>query len=992
MYAELTGNCKKQRIKSLCGNTLGWKTEDMLKGLPGVMTLAAAFGQDLGSVSGTVTDTMKAFGMQAGDSARMVDVLAQASISTNTSLDMMGKALQGAAPAASTFGYSVEDTAMAVGMMSDAGIQGEAAGESLKNLMTHLSEPTKLVQNYMDQLSVSLKDSSGEMKPFGTILSELKSGFSGLSDAQKEEYASGLAGKDGMAGFLAMMKGSDEEFIRLKDAMENSEGAAQKLSDVRLDNLAGDVSLFKGAYGETQLEIYAEMSDEVRLIMQKVTSYITDFRQRVDEETPTVIRQSKTLAKGLEQSFGTIINIGDWFANHSALTKGSVVGVIGSLATFKVVDMGTNLVKSISTAIEAWPVLLLGLAVGGIAGIGTAIKETERQITKANLEQHFGNLSLSVKELNEAAIKTLGSGLFQTIEKFSDAADKSEEIYRSMQDNLNDIEKNNWKISLGIELDSEDTASYDLAIQNYLKGAQEYLNSKGYELNLAIDLVYGDSEEGQLLKNNSNSFYQKQKQKLREKNSNINSLLEKRATDGLTNDEEEKLKADQLESVKLVELITDSQNKADFEMLKLKITDPNLSDDSFVNYKQAILDYNNKAMDSIDEAYNTIMTSIISQKSSGTISQDDYDLQMKQTKQSYYGRKLNVLMNGYSALKNTITDRYGAEVDPVLSTIQKNISDEVNGIIDSNNISTPEAWQNAIETIYYDAMESTNSLGSSKGVLVTLFSGLEESEEEINKVINLYKESGGNITNADLLDAESSLTDTNSWRAVSGVDENMWKLIGDKISEDENLSIGIMAARNNGAIYNDEVIDTISNKYPNANNLALNLIETMKNQYIDSNVNGMPVPINYKSIEMYTDTGYLEDRPTVIKDNAGNLDDKKDAGEDYRQNSRQNYYDFLDTLSIQENVGNLIRETENLKNSYQSNNFQDIYNSMVSPEHQTLNEDNSIFSPVFSPTIYINGSNNPTGELTGAVRLTYDQFKYYLERYNHEQSRTTFRR
>jgi TP901 family phage tail tape measure protein len=100
--------------------------------------------------------------MQAGDSARMVDVLAQASISTNTSLDMMGKALQGAAPAASAFGYSVEDTAMAVGMMSDAGIQGEAAGETLKNLMTHLSEPTKLVQNYMDQLSVSLKDSSGD--------------------------------------------------------------------------------------------------------------------------------------------------------------------------------------------------------------------------------------------------------------------------------------------------------------------------------------------------------------------------------------------------------------------------------------------------------------------------------------------------------------------------------------------------------------------------------------------------------------------------------------------------------------------------------------------------------------------------------------------------------------------------------------------------------------------------------------------------------------
>lgn len=176
----------------------------MLKGLPGVISLAAAFGEDLGSVSGIVTDTIASFGMQAGDSARLIDVLAQASESSNTSLDMMGKAFQGAAPAATAFGYSMEDVAVAAGLMANVGIQGEEAGKSMDTILTNLSEPTKSMERYIQKLSVSLKDSAGEIKPLGELLEELRSGFSELADAQKEEYAAGIVGKAGMVGLLAM--------------------------------------------------------------------------------------------------------------------------------------------------------------------------------------------------------------------------------------------------------------------------------------------------------------------------------------------------------------------------------------------------------------------------------------------------------------------------------------------------------------------------------------------------------------------------------------------------------------------------------------------------------------------------------------------------------------------------------------------------------------------------------------------------------------------
>ena len=129
----------------------GWKTEDMLNGIEGIMSLAAASGEDLATTSDIVTDALTAFGMKASDAGHFSDVLAQASSNANTNVGMMGETFKYVAPVAGALGYTAEDTALAIGLMANAGIKGSSAGTALRSMMSRLTKPTKEVQSAMNR-------------------------------------------------------------------------------------------------------------------------------------------------------------------------------------------------------------------------------------------------------------------------------------------------------------------------------------------------------------------------------------------------------------------------------------------------------------------------------------------------------------------------------------------------------------------------------------------------------------------------------------------------------------------------------------------------------------------------------------------------------------------------------------------------------------------------------------------------------------------------
>ncbi len=275
----------------------GWKTGDMLEGVEGIMDLAAASGEDLALTSDIVTDALTAFGLQAQDSAHFADVLAKASSSSNTNVAMMGVTFQYVAPLAGAMGYSIEDTAVAIGLMANAGIKGEKAGTALRSMFTRLVDPPKEAAEALATLGIEAQNADGSMKPLSEMMVDLRGAFSGLTDAQKTQYAAAIAGTEGMSGFLNIVNAGEADFQALTEQIGNADGAAKKMAAIRLDNLQGDVELLKSGLSELGIAAYKGAQGPLREMVQLATQAVGQLNDAF----------KKGGFEGLVSSLGTVL-------------------------------------------------------------------------------------------------------------------------------------------------------------------------------------------------------------------------------------------------------------------------------------------------------------------------------------------------------------------------------------------------------------------------------------------------------------------------------------------------------------------------------------------------------------------------------------------------------------------------------------------------------------------------------------------------------------
>ena len=300
----------------------GWKTTDMMNGIEGVMYLAGATGEDLAQTSDIVTDALTAFGMTASDTNRFVDVLAKASSNANTNVSLMGETFKYVAPSAGALGYSVEDTAVAIGLMANSGIKASQAGTSLNSLLTRMAKPTKESQKAMSALGLSLTDSEGNMKSFATIMGDMRKGFTGLTEEQKAQYAAMLAGKTGMAGLLGIVNASESDFEKLTQAIADSNGAAKEMYDVANDNLAGQLTIIKSTIESIAITFGEKLLPYVKQGAEKLQGLADKVNNLNDAQVANIIKWA-----GIAAAVGPAILV----FGKIVIGIGKVVSVIGKM-------------------------------------------------------------------------------------------------------------------------------------------------------------------------------------------------------------------------------------------------------------------------------------------------------------------------------------------------------------------------------------------------------------------------------------------------------------------------------------------------------------------------------------------------------------------------------------------------------------------------------------------------------------------------------------
>ena len=364
----------------------GWKTEDMLGGIEGIMNLAAASGEDLATTSDIVTDALTAFGMSADDSAHFADILAAASSNANTNVSMMGETFKYCAPIAGALGFSAEDTAQAIGLMANAGIKGSQAGTALRTIMNNLAGEVKITGKALGEVTIATTNTDGSMRDLSDILADCRGAFSQLSESEQAAAAEALVGKNAMSGFLALMNAGDADIEKLSssidhcsdtfvktvdgaiipmsqaleegiDWIEEYNGVADQMASVMQDNLAGQLTILKSQLEELAISFGEMLMPAIRSIVSKIQAFVDKLNGMSESQRKAVLTIGLIIA-----ALGPLLVI-----------LGSVISKVG-VAMQGFVKLATG-IKKLGVAVKAGTGIFgkLGAALGGISAPVLAI-------------------------------------------------------------------------------------------------------------------------------------------------------------------------------------------------------------------------------------------------------------------------------------------------------------------------------------------------------------------------------------------------------------------------------------------------------------------------------------------------------------------------------------------------------------------------------------------------------------------------------------------
>ena len=413
----------------------GWTTEDMLAGIEGVMAAAAASGEDLALTSDIVTDGLTAFGLSAKDSAHFADVLVKAGNSANTSVSMMGETFKYAGAVCGTLGITIEDAAIATGLMGNAGIKASEAGTALRSGLTNLVKPTKEMKTAMEKYGVSIQTTDEGSVDFMATMKNVRETLGGLDETTQAAAISTIFGKEAMSGWAAIVNATDEDFQNLTTAIYGAEGAAQQAADVRLDNLTGQFTILKGTIEGIAIQVGDILMPTIKKVVEKIQEWATAFSELDEDQKKQIV----TIA-------GIVAAIGP-----ALIVAGKVVGavakvgkVIGGLKkTFGVAKAGIKLfVAALSN-----PVVAIVVVVAAIIGLIAYIKhlwDTNEDFRKA-VTKIWENIKKTAKNVWNAIKETIGGAIEKAQETVSNTVKKIEKAAKDAWNNMKTTASTIWE-------------------------------------------------------------------------------------------------------------------------------------------------------------------------------------------------------------------------------------------------------------------------------------------------------------------------------------------------------------------------------------------------------------------------------------------------------------------------------------------------------------------------------------------------------------------
>lgn len=632
----------------------GWTADKSLTALKAVTNLAAAGDIELANAAEITTDNINAFKLEAKDAGRLADALATGANKSSTNVTELGTALQYAAPKAGAMGYTVEDTVKVLGHLADVGIKGQKSGTALRAILANISKAENdtskkgtEASRALKALGVSMFDAKGKAKPLSAVIEELRVGFSKLkTDKEVAYYADVLGGKVASNALIELAKTSKENIEKLNNAFKDTKGAAEEMAEIRMDNLSGDMKKLSG-YAET---LNIKLYDGMLPYLRESAQVLRENLGLAEDKIPTISKGIGEITLGIAKMSKPAMEMMSFAVENREILGGLIMGGFGGKA---LVDRGVAITKtltklkdtitdfkdnglkdavkgSLSFGKVGLIVALSAAVIGGIVGIK---KHFDRVAKDKNIKEHFGDIALSLEQIDKIAKDIVYQGniekihgsfkMFEELDKINDGID----ILQNKQHKLG------LKIKAGIELTEEEKEEFIQNAKDTVSAVQEYFEQNKISI-LEFTSGLSDSDLGKELSETLIAGLDKDSKEAEKIGQKWVDYINKAMEDGIISNEEllkiEEFNIDLIKMQKRVER-AGRESKLDIEFDEA--LEKGLSKESLENLNQKIMEELKQSETEARKTLTEVMTRLKIQKEDGGITEEKYNSLVESTKE-----------------------------------------------------------------------------------------------------------------------------------------------------------------------------------------------------------------------------------------------------------------------------------------------------------------------------------------------------------------------
>ncbi|MCM1307582.1 MAG: phage tail tape measure protein [Butyrivibrio sp.] len=655
----------------------GWDVNEAIEGLEPVLRLSEATQMDLATCSDLVTDSMSALGLSVDDLSDYLDICTAANNSANTTSEALMEAFIGVGGAARTVGADLYDTATALGVLANNGTKGAQAGTALNAMLVRMTSKDAAI-NAMEALGVSAFDSSGSFRGLETVLTDLQGVMSKLTTEEQAYYMSQIAGTNYYTemGYLLdsvteKADGTGSAWSNLSDKLEDSDGALNKMADTVTDTLQGAFARLNSAADDAKISFAQAFSGDLKGVINDLAGYIPILTQKFIEfatkAAPKISKGFDIVKKGAAAAWTGFTTVGGWIIDHFDAIKIAIIGIGSAIVAYKVINgiIGmANALKSLSfVATNPYLAILVGIA-AAIVGVASALRAAEKQAAKSNLAEHFGDIALSMEDVEQVAQHIVNNKYLTSIHDSLEAFGELDGIADSMRDSIKVINKMNWKVSIGMELSKDEQESYKAEIQNYVEQAQSYVEQERYALNLNLSLFAEGSVERQNIVNKLDLFYSDVSSELAELGTQLNQKVNEAFEDGLLEiDEIKEITELQEQMARIQEKLSTGDFDARLKVLELQYSGADLDSDSFQALQEEIAKEVEIAGAKYEDALQKRIAKAQIMLEDGRFTEAEYDTAVREFHEDYLEQMANLESKALSFQTNTVLQNYADEAE-----------------------------------------------------------------------------------------------------------------------------------------------------------------------------------------------------------------------------------------------------------------------------------------------------------------------------------------